>query len=306
MDRIGLCVDTHSVEPLWLKGRNIKLDMLRLDKLHPVISGNKWFKLKPYLRASQLANINTVISFGGIWSNHIHALAAAGQMLKINTIGVIRGEENHSTAMLQDAQAWGMRIYYVSRSDYRRRHDQEYQNSLVKLLGYKVDQVTIVPEGGGGELGVTGCEGILSAGNINPCEYDEILLGCGTGSTLAGVVRSIRQKGAAVVRGVAILKGADFLRDDIARLLQETQTRWILDTDSHCGGYGRTSPELLSFIEEFESDTGVPLDQVYTGKVILALKNRINRDELASGYRILMIHTGGLQGKRGLVVNKGV
>ncbi|MDP0588457.1 MAG: hypothetical protein QS748_04415 [Candidatus Endonucleobacter bathymodioli] len=305
IDRLDLCIGSHSVKPLWIKGRNIKLDILRLDKLHPTISGNKWFKLRPYLQASQLANINTVMSFGGIWSNHIHALAAAGQVLNINTIGVIRGEEKCSTAMLQDAQAWGMKIYYVSRRDYRKRNDQEYKDALVRLLGYKIDQVTIVPEGGGGELGVKGSEGILSAGNIDPCEYDEIWLGCGTGSTLAGVVRSIRNAEAAVVRGVAILKEADFLRDDITHLLQKAQARWTLDTDSHCGGYGRTSLELLSFIEEFEQDTGVPLDQVYTGKVMLALKNRISREDLVSGCRILMIHTGGLQGKRGLVVNGG-
>ena len=295
---LGDDVPVHSVSPRWLEGTGIELDILRLDLLHPTISGNKWFKLKPHLQAAQKAGQGTVMSFGGAWSNHLHALAAAGKEFGFRTIGVIRGEQHTPSAMLQDAERWGMVLHYVCRSDYHRRYEAEYQQLLVEQLGYNIEETAVVPEGGSGVSGVQGCESILAAGHINPRDYDEIWLGCGTGSTLAGVTRSVKH--AAKVQGVAVLKGADFLRRDIAGYLPDYGTKWALDTDNHCGGYGKAPAELLDFINEFELDTNIPLDQIYTGKVMLALKKKIGQGGMKNVSRLLMIHTGGLQGKRGI------
>ncbi len=291
-------IPVQRVRPDWAERGGVTLDVLRLDQLHARISGNKWFKLKYHLENARVKGIDTVMSFGGAWSNHIHALAAAGRLSGFNTIGIIRGEHQELTPTLQDAKRWGMALHFVTRIDYRRRYELVFQNELVEKLGYRPSEVLVVPEGGGGGLGVKGCEEILSAGGVDPCSYHQIWLACGTGATLAGVARSVGLK--SLMYGIAVLKGADFLRHDITSLVGNVSANWQLNTDSHCGGYGGTTPELLDFIAQFELDTGIPLDQVYTGKVMLALKKKIVEGRLSKGCRILMIHTGGLQGKRGI------
>ncbi len=298
MKLLDRSLPVQSVHTRWLQKSGVALDILRLDLLHPLVSGNKWFKQKFHIQAAQDAGIDTVLSFGGAWSNHIHALAASGHLLGFNTVGVIRGEHQPLSAMLKDVMGWGMRLHFVSRSNYRRRYEADYQQSLLMELGYQSSDIAIIPEGGGGRLGVKGCEEILPAGKITPGDYDEIWLACGTGATLAGIARSAGQD--ALIRGIAVLKGGGFLQRDINELLGGAQPRWLLETAYHCGGYARTTPELLDFIKQFELDTDVPLDQVYTGKVMLALKQQIGQGLVEHGSRILMVHTGGLQGKRGI------
>ncbi len=293
-------VPVEQIYPSWVAHTDIQLDILRLDQLHPHISGNKWFKLKNHLLGAEKRNITTVLSFGGAWSNHIHALAAAGNALGIKTIGVIRGERPaRPSAMLQDVEQWGMQLHFISRKDYRLKHDADFQKQLLTDLSLCSEQVLIVPEGGSGALGVAGCEDILAAGNINAQNYDEIWLACGTGATLAGIVRSTPST--TQVKGVAVLKGADFLNEDIRQHLRADCSNWYLETDYHCGGYGKTTPELLAFIKSFEAEAGIPLDHVYTGKMMLVLKQQILAGQIRKGNRILAVHTGGLQGKRGLI-----
>ena len=292
-------VPVENIQPSWLSDSDIQLDLLRLDRLHPQISGNKWFKLKNHLLEAEKKNISTVLSFGGAWSNHIHALAAAGHLSGFQTIGVIRGEQpGNPSAMLQDAEHWGMQLHFTSRTDYRLKHEPHFQQQLLTTLNQSQDDVLIVPEGGSGSLGVAGCETILTAGNIDSGDYDQIWLACGTGATLAGIVRATDPD--TLVRGIAVLKGADFLYGDIRQYLPPHYNHWKLEMDHHCGGYGKTSPQLLQFIESFEAETGIPLDHVYTGKMMLALKQHIEAGNLEKGSRILAMHTGGLQGKRGL------
>ncbi|MRI35282.1 1-aminocyclopropane-1-carboxylate deaminase [Endozoicomonas sp. OPT23] len=284
-----------------IKHGQLTVDVLRLDLLHPEISGNKWYKLKHNILEAQSRGINTVLSFGGAWSNHIHALAAAGKHFGFKTIGVIRGERpKQPSAMLQDVERWGMQLVYVSRYDYRKRYEPEYHQELLEQLSLQNNEVWIVPEGGSGELGVKGCEEILESGSIDPADYDQIWLAAGTGATAAGVIRSVNNR--SHVKVVPVLKGAAFMEADINQYLDASLTNWSLDLEGHCGGYGKTTPELLQFITETEEESGLPLDQVYTGKMLLAFKKAVEAGQVAEGCRVLLIHTGGLQGRRGLKI----
>ncbi|WP_062270814.1 1-aminocyclopropane-1-carboxylate deaminase/D-cysteine desulfhydrase [Endozoicomonas arenosclerae] len=297
-DVIGNKVPVERINPSFIRRSPIALDVLRLDQLHKVISGNKWFKLKCHLKEAQCRGINTLLSFGGVWSNHLHAMAAAGHLLGFKTIGIVRGEKPvNPSAMLQDAESWGMKLVYVSRSEYRQRYQPEFHRILLNQLSLSSEQVLVIPEGGSGELGVKGCEDILSAGSVVLADYDEIWMACGTGATLAGVIRSTQ--GAAWVRGFPVLKGVDFLNADIRQYLEPSDDRWSLELNHHCGGYGKTTPELIQFIKEFERETGVPLDPVYTGKLLLALKHKVESGDMPQPMRLLLVHTGGLQGRRG-------
>ena len=279
---------------------NIYLDILRLDQLHPIISGNKWFKLKHHLEYAFGHGYSHVLSFGGAWSNHIHALAAAGHILGFPTVGVIRGERaKQLSPTLQDVESWGMQLHFISRHDYRNKHTPEFQEELLSELGLSPKGVWVVPEGGSGELGAIGCESILSAGNIGRDEYNQIWLAAGTGATSAGVIRSVSGS-ETDVHCVSVLKGADWLNQDIQSYLENQQRRWKVELDYHCGGYARTTPELMSFMSSFEQETGVPLEPVYTGKALYGLFQSVKAGKVESGSRILFIHTGGLQGKREL------
>ncbi|WP_422451484.1 1-aminocyclopropane-1-carboxylate deaminase/D-cysteine desulfhydrase [Endozoicomonas sp. ALC066] len=298
LNLIGNSVPVERINTYLVGNCPIAVDILRLDQVDPLISGNKWFKLKYFLIEAHSRKIRTLLSFGGAWSNHLHAMAAAGYRFGFQTIGIIRGEKPAKpSAMLQDAERWGMRLIYVSRADYKKRYETEYQQALLKQLSLSLDQLMIVPEGGSGEEGVRGCEDILDAGSIRASEYDEIWLACGTGATMAGIIRSAGSD--TRVRGVAVLRGAGFLKDDIQQYLSPAATRWNLELDYHCGGYGKTTPGLIQFILEFERETGVPLDPVYTGKLFFALKKMARSGGLSGISRLLLIHTGGLQGRRG-------
>ncbi len=305
-------VPVQTVEASWLSCAGVQLDMLRLDHLHPVISGNKWFKLKNHLRSAFDRDISHIVSFGGAWSNHIHALAAAGHTLGFQTTGVIRGERAENVSdTLKDAERYGMNLHFITRKAYREKHTPEFQASLYKELGLNPENVVIVPEGGSGPEGVQGCEDILRSGNVNPADYSQIWLASGTGATAAGVIRSAPDT---FIQSVAVLKGADWMQQEIGHYLKGAAMEgagmegagmegrpdnWQVETQAHCGGYGRTTPELLEFITRFEQDTGIPLDPVYTGKVIMAFYNRVIAGSVLKGRRVLAIHTGGLQGRRG-------
>ena len=292
-------IPVTSVQPGWATAAGIELDILRLDQLHPQISGNKWFKLKNHLAHAFSHGYSSVLSFGGPWSNHIHALAAAGKVFNFPTVGVIRGERSNTlSATLQDAERWGMRLHFVSRKDYLIKHTTEFQEALFGELELDSKHVWVVPEGGSGSLGVQGCEDILDAGSIRPESYNQIWLASGTGATAAGVIRSAPDT---FVQSVAVLKGASWMRGDISQYLKNSEANWAVETNAHHGGYAKTTRELLSFIEEFEQETGVPLDPVYTGKVVLALREASNAGKTFRDCRVLIIHTGGLQGRRGFV-----
>ncbi len=275
-----------------LEKAGVRLLIKREDQVHPIISGNKWHKLKYNLEAAKAQKYNTLLSFGGAYSNHIHALAGAGNAYGFNTIGIIRGESyNPLNSTLQFAVDHGMRLHYLNRSDYRRKHESEIIDDLKERFG----EFYLIPEGGSNALAVKGCKEIIADINI---PFDVITSPCGTGGTLAGLIAGLKVKQKAL--GFAVLKGADFLQDDIAQLLQfaneSNHDNWQINLDYHFGGYAKIKPALLNFIDEFEAKHAIPLEPIYTGKMMYGLFDLIRQGEFSRSTAIVAIHTGGLQG----------
>ena len=274
-------LDRHEVE-LWMK---------RDDQLHPVISGNKWRKLKFILDHALSSGADTIISMGGAYSNHLHALAYAGRMLDLKTQGFIRGEPPETlTPTLMDMQNWGMTLKFISRSDYRLlRH----YKGCYDLPGLKLRQYWL-PEGGAQALALKGVAELIDEIDV---PYDTLCAPCGTGATLAGMIAAA--PGHVSVIGFAALKNAGFLTADVASLLPQPRTHWQINLDYHFGGFAETNAGLMAFIENFEHTTGIPLEPVYTGKMMYALYDLLAKHTFKPGQRIIAVHTGGLQGKRG-------
>ncbi len=274
--------------------------MLRLDLLHPQISGNKWFKLRLNLQAARARGYDTVLSFGGAYSNHLHALAAAGKMQGFKTIGVVRGEPVVPiNATLAFAREHGMELYHVTRADYRNKSDPAFLASLQERFG----EFFLIPEGGANIAGVQGCADIAGllhwsapAAATSSRSERVVALACGTGTTLAGLL--LGRKEDYRILGVSALKG-DFLENDVRKALQNCGVadpgNWRITEEWHGGGFARFSPELLDFIQDFRRRTGIPLEPVYTGKLLLGLYRMMERGEFPRGTEIIAIHTGGLQ-----------
>ena len=281
----------------WLKTAHVSLKVLRLDDFCPQASGNKLFKLKYNLIAALDRGHRKIISFGGAYSNHIHALALAGKQHGIRTVGVIRGEPvDPLNPTLNDARQAGMTLHFVSRECYRQRHEGEFQQQLQQRLGASY----IMPEGGSNELAIKGCEEIVDHISAHlGTDYDVVAVPCGTGGTLAGVARAVADDKLAL--GVSVLKGVDYLNDEIAGYIGITDRHnWRLEGDYHCGGYAKCHRDLAMFIQEFIGQTGIPVEPVYSGKLFFALKAMIESGQFAKGTRIVAVHTGGMQGLRGM------
>lgn len=266
----------------------VQVDVLRCDQVHPVIAGNKWYKLKFNLVAAWQQGCNTLASFGGAWSNHLHALAYCAHRLDMHSIGYVRGDELDANAnpMLRDASEWGMQLRFLSREQYRSKQMAS-------------DAATwLIPEGGDNQWGVLGCTTLLTPEQAKA--YDVVVLPWGTGCTCVGLWRAV----ARVTRiwAVSVLKGdwpaRQFADYQHANPQPDSRPAEIL-TAYHAGGYGRTTVELLSFIREIGDNTGLSLDPVYSGKALFALDDQIRKQALSAGSRVLFIHTGGLQGVRG-------
>jgi 1-aminocyclopropane-1-carboxylate deaminase len=281
---------------------NISLDVKRLDMLHPLVNGNKWFKLKYNLERTLASDHRTLVTFGGAWSNHIHATAAAGALSGVRTIGIIRGEEpKQLSTTLQFAKEQGLELHFVSRLDYEERNTEEFKAWLHDRYG----SFHLVPEGGSNYYGVNGCMEILSDSDMQ--NYTHIACACGTGATLAGMLISAKSNLAFI--GFSALKGGDFLHDEVVKhieyflmdrtLAEEYRSQFTIETDYHFGGYGKWNDQLVSFIQRIEHEHQLPLDQVYTGKALFGLLQRIEKGLLPAGSKILFIHSGGLQGRLG-------
>lgn len=275
-------LDEYQIE-LWIK---------RDDLLHPIISGNKWRKLKYSLDHALSLGSDTLISMGGTYSNHLHALAYAGKILGLKTKAFIRGEQPTTlTSTLIDIQNWGMELSFVSRSDYKLL--RQYKNCH-DLPALKRSQYW-VPEGGAQILALKGVAELINEIDIT---YDILCVPCGTGATLAGIINAAPDK--ASILGFAALKNAAFLESDVASLLPKISSEnWKVNLDYHFGGFAKKSTELLDFISNFEDKTGIPLESVYTGKMLFGIYDLITKHTFKPGQRIIAIHTGGLQGKRG-------
>jgi 1-aminocyclopropane-1-carboxylate deaminase len=279
-----------SLQLVCQSGDVLALDILRLDLIHPIISGNKVFKLLPNLQHARQQGMQQLISFGGAYSNHIHALAYAGHMLGIKTRGIIRSD-NLDSPTLHDAKAWGMQLDGVSHGQYRRRHEPAFLAQLMQQYPHAL----IIPEGGANSLAVSGCESILDY-LADKSLYGAVVSACGTGTTLAGLINNMPPHWHAY--GVSVLK-APWMATEVRRWLNTLgiQANWQIIADAHLGGYGRVNVEYLAWLDNFEHRYGMPLDPVYTGKALYALWS--GKIPLRKGQRYLYVHTGGLQGKRG-------
>ena len=281
LTKIDVPLCAHKAIELWLK---------RDDQLHPVISGNKWRKLKFSLDHALYSGADTIISMGGVYSNHLHALAFAGKALGLKTIAYIRGEAPAVlTPTLVDLTAWGMELRFISRTEYRQL--RQYKGCL-DLPGLKPQQYWL-PEGGAQALALNGVAELVAEIDV---AYDYLCVPCGTGATLAGLIAATPNN--VSLLGFAALKNAGFLNTDVSSLLAQDKNNWQINLDYHFGGFASTTPELLSFISAFETQTGIPLEPVYTGKMMYALYDLISKAYFSAGQRIIAVHTGGLQGDR--------
>ena len=275
-----------------IENTSVSLYIKREDLLRPNISGNKFRKLKYNLAQAKSENKETLLTFGGAFSNHILAVAAAGNEQGFRTIGIIRGEELadkiSENPTLQKALDFGMVFEFVGREVYREKASQKFIHQLAEKFG----DFYLIPEGGTNDLAVKGCEEILTASDG---KFDYICCAVGTGGTISGLINC--SKNSQQVLGFPALKG-DFLREDICKFV--SKTNWNLITDYHFGGYAKVSEELILFINEFYQKHKIPLDPIYTGKMMFGVLDLINKNYFPENSKILVIHTGGLQGIAGM------
>lgn len=297
----GAHFDVHPIIdslPLAIAGEKlVTLDCLRLDKVHPFISGNKWYKLKHHLQALLEAGKTEVLSFGGAHSNHLHALAYTAKQLNIRAIGLVRGEKPEKlTPTLVDCQKWGMTLHWVDRSSYRDLASTSTSDTLIK----EFPDAWVVPEGGAGALGTLGIESLFNSlhhdGKLN---YDMIACAVGSGATLAGIAKA--NTGRAHCVGFSALRGAHDLEQRVERqLLGVSQVSpWRICHHYHFGGFAKINARLSEFISDVYDQHNLVLDPVYTAKMMYGLAEYIHQGRIQAGARVLAVHTGGLQGWRG-------
>ena len=284
-------MESHN-QKINLENTNISLYIKREDLLHPHISGNKFRKLKYNLEQAKSENKETLLTFGGAFSNHILAVAAAGKEQGFKTIGIIRGEELKAKILenptLKKAQDFGMVFEFVCREIYREKNNPKF----IQLLAEKYGDFYLIPEGGTNDLAVKGCEEILT---VTDEKFDYICCAVGTGGTISGLINC--SKDSQQVLGFPVLKG-DFLREDICKFV--SGSNWDLITEYHFGGYAKVSEELIVFINEFYQKYKIPLDPIYTGKMMFGVMDLINKNYFPENSKILVIHTGGIQGIAGM------
>ncbi|SNY25121.1 1-aminocyclopropane-1-carboxylate deaminase [Pseudomonas sp. LAMO17WK12:I6] len=283
----------------WLTNAGIEVAILRLDRIDPLISGNKWFKLVEHLKAADRAGAQGIISLGGAHSNHLHALAAAGKRLGFETVGLLRGHPQQ-TPTVEDLQAFGMQLHWLGYGGYRARHEPGFWEPWQAQF----PNLHAVPEGGGGLAGALGCKALKEQvgsrlSSLGWSDYHGWWLACGTGTTLAGLV--LAEAGERAVYGALAVPEDHGVAAQVEAIVRETDmamTNYAL-FDASRGGFAKVDPVLLEFIDKTEQSSGVPLEPLYTGKALLMLKEQIEAGRFEPGTRLIFVHTGGLQGRRG-------
>ncbi|WP_429051712.1 1-aminocyclopropane-1-carboxylate deaminase/D-cysteine desulfhydrase [Aeromonas veronii] len=281
----------HLHHPL-LTRYGVELWCKRDDLIHPAISGNKWRKLKYHLLHAKEHGKRHLLSFGGAYSNHIHALAAAGCQSSLRTTGIIRGEYDAvSNSTLRDALRWGMDLVFVDRQSYRRRQDPDW------LAQFDAPDTLIVPEGGSSPLAIPGVAELVDEVPFSP---DLWVLPCASGGTLAGLIAGKRDR--EQILAIAVLKGGGFIADEVCRLHPAAANipGWRIALDHHDGGYAKFSPALWQWVQNFSATTDLPLEPIYSGKAMWGLFRELAAGRIATGSKIVFIHTGGMQGLAGL------
>lgn len=282
----NISVDILTVPLLIEKG--VEISVLRLDKIHPLISGNKWFKLRYYLEEAKQQNKKTIVTFGGAWSNHILATAAACKMNGFNSIGIIRGEKpaNLSPTLLQ-SQEEGMQLFFTNREQYSQKKIPAELNTAKNYF---------INEGGYGVNGSKGAATILD--HCHKESFDKIGCACGTGTMVAGLINAAQPMQEVI--GISVLKNNTALHEKVQSLLQNENRNFQFIHDYHFGGYAKYKSELIDFMNMFYQQTGIPSDFVYTGKLFYAFYQLVKNNSFQPGCRILLIHSGGLTGNSSL------
>ena len=301
-------IPLQKIKSDFIDSKSVELFVYRLDLNHPTISGNKLYKLKYNLEEAKnqtlptgQAGKKTILTFGGAFSNHIAATAAAGKEHNLDTIGIIRGEEPvELNSTLKFAKECGMELHFVSRNLYQDK--EEFDKYISEKFSEK--NYYLIPEGGSNELGIIGCKEITS--NI-PIDFDIVCCACGTGATITGITLSLKEHQKAI--GFQILKGENYIKTEVENWLshfnsnlpagQAGNNNWEINEEFHFGGYAKLKPELLNFMLEFEKENAIPLDYIYTGKMMFGIMELIKRGKFQKGTKIIAIHTGGLQGNKG-------
>ena len=314
MKEVKIISPLQKIDDLKINSFGIELYVKRDDLIHAEISGNKWRKLKYNLAEARMLGKKTLLTFGGAFSNHIYATAAAGKEFGFHTIGIIRGKDaSEENPTLSFAKSCGMELHFIDRDEYRNKNDQDF----LQKLKIEFHDPYIMPEGGANILGAKGCAEIISDINI---PFDYICCPCGTGTTLAGIVMGL--KGSSKALGFAVLKGGEFLNAGINNLLTEetkSYSNWSINTDYHFGGYAKFNNLLLDFIGDLEQRHQISYEPIYTGKMMygiydLAAKGFFKKGEsrflsppfkgwakeTGERIRVIALHTGGLQGLAGI------
>ena len=290
-----LTLDPITIDPLTnLSSSTIEASMLRLDKLHPIVSGNKWFKLRYYIEEAISQSCSTIASFGGPYSNHLVALAYVAKENNVKSIGYVRAsKEDTVTLSLQEAQAYGMQLEFIGRTNF-----QKIKNDLLKTNQHSsVDNNStyFIDEGGYGSIGAKGAATIL---NEHCKHYTTIIAAVGTGTMLAGLINAAEAHQEII--GIPVLKNENTIEDEIKSLLINKAASFSLLHNFHQGGYAKTNPALFDFMNQLWTLEKIPTDIVYTGKLLMAVDSLLKENYFKAGSKILVIHSGGLQGNRSL------
>jgi len=303
-------LDTITIDPITIdpiasfSSSTIESSILRLDKLHPIVSGNKWFKLRYYIEDAIAHKANTIASFGGPYSNHLVALAFAAKENNVKSIGYVRAtKEDTITPSLQEALAYGMQLEFIGRTNF-----QAIKNDLLKTnqyrnidtnsnnnTDYKNGPIYFIDEGGYGDLGAKGAATIL---NELCKDYTTIIAAVGTGTMLAGLINAAEAHQAII--GIPVLKNEVSIETEIKKLLKDSSKPFTLLHSFHQGGYAKTNPALFDFMNQLWTLEKIPTDIVYTGKLLWAVDSLLKDNYFKEGSKILVIHSGGLQGNRSL------
>lgn len=296
-----LAINTPSpesiIQPDWAAKLGITIAVKRDDLLHPVISGNKWRKLKHALILAVDANTQHIISFGGGFSNHLHALGYCCHKLNIHFTAIVRGDYSQNPSpMLQDLVRWNTTIQYVDRRTYQQRGEPDY----LDMLKQPYPGALIIPEGGSQRQALQGVEDIIQE---LQAQYDYILAPVASGGTLAGLIQGATKhpkQHDCQILGIGVLKGEGYLEQLVRDLLNEDDhtKNWLINHHYHFGGYAKSSHELAGFCGDFCQQTGINIEPVYSGKLFFALRDLMRKEYFAPKSRILALHTGGLQGAR--------
>ncbi len=268
--------------------KKIAVDIKRDDLIHPVVSGNKWRKLKYLIQEAQMLGKSQLISMGGNYSNHLHALAYSAKAAGLAAKGFVRANSQQDlTPTLRDCIAWGMELEFVSRKQYQALREQKDLNNCVK----DDDNSFWIAEGGFSEHAIKGVTEIAEEVNKH---YDFVMTATGSGATLVGLAKGFPKS---KVIGVAAFNGAGYLKDELSGYLSKSDN-WQLDLDHHCGGFAKINAQLMEIKAEFEGYNGFKFDKVYNAKMVYALHDLIASGEIPEGSSVLLINTGGLQGER--------